>query len=40
VDVQMKSTDFKLGNVKDLRFKNVKVNGKKMPSPVVSNASK
>jgi alpha-L-rhamnosidase len=34
VDIQLKSTDFKVGNVQDLSFKNVKVNGKKMPAPV------
>lgn len=34
VDVQFKSNDFKLGNVDNLKFKNVRINGKKMPSPV------
>ncbi|WP_205509936.1 glycoside hydrolase family 28 protein [Longitalea arenae] len=34
VDVQLKSTDFKVGHVQDLHFKNVKVNGKKMADPV------
>ena len=34
VDVQFKSTDFKVGDVQNLRFKNVKVNGKKMVAPV------
>jgi alpha-L-rhamnosidase len=33
VDVQLKSTDFQIGNVQRLRFKNVKVNGKTMPVP-------
>jgi polygalacturonase len=33
VDVQLKSLDFKVGNVQNLRFKNVKVNGKKMNAP-------
>jgi polygalacturonase len=33
VDVQLKSNDFKLGNVQNLRFKKVKVNGKKISSP-------
>ena len=34
VDIQLKSTDFKLGDVQNLRFKRVKVNGKKMVAPV------
>jgi alpha-L-rhamnosidase len=34
VDVQLKSTDFKVGNVQNLHFKKVKVNGNKMPDPV------
>lgn len=34
VDLQLKSTDFKLGNVQDLQFKNVNVNGKTMTAPV------
>lgn len=34
VTVQLKSTDLKLGNVQNLRFRNVKVNGKKMSSPI------
>jgi alpha-L-rhamnosidase len=29
VDVQLKSTEFKVGKVNNLSFKNVKVNGKK-----------
>ncbi|SEO14114.1 glycoside hydrolase family 28 protein [Niastella yeongjuensis] len=33
VDVTLKSTDFHLGNVQNLRFKNVKVNGKNLPTP-------
>lgn len=33
VDVDLRSTDFHLGNVQNLRFKNVKVNGKNMPAP-------
>jgi polygalacturonase len=33
VDVQFKNTDFKLGDVQNLRFKKVKVNGKKMVAP-------
>jgi polygalacturonase len=33
VDVQLKSTDFQLGNVQGLRFRKVKVNGKAMPVP-------
>jgi alpha-L-rhamnosidase len=33
VDIQLKSTDFKLGDVQNLRFKRVKVNGKKMVAP-------
>lgn len=36
VNVQLKSTDFQVGNVQNLRFKNVKVNGKKMSVPVAS----
>lgn len=38
VDVQLKSTDFQVGNVHQLRFKNVKVNGKTMPAPTPANA--
>lgn len=34
VDLQLKSTDFKLGNVQGLQFKKVKVNGKKMKALV------
>lgn len=34
VDLQLNSTDFKVGNVQNLRFENVKVNGKKMDAPV------
>lgn len=34
VDLQLKSSDFKLGNVQGLQFKKVKVNGKKMKAPV------
>ncbi len=33
VDLQLKSTDFKIGNVQGLQFKKVKVNGKKMDAP-------
>jgi alpha-L-rhamnosidase len=33
VDVDLKTTDFQLSNVQNLRFKNVKVNGKTMPAP-------
>jgi hypothetical protein len=33
VDVQLKSADFKLGDVQNLRFKRVKVNGKKLGTP-------
>ncbi|MBO9202490.1 MULTISPECIES: glycoside hydrolase family 28 protein [Niastella] len=33
VDIALKSTDFRLGNVQNLRFKNVRVNGKPMPAP-------
>lgn len=33
VDVQLKSMDFKVGDVQNLRFKNVKVNGKRMRAP-------
>lgn len=32
-DLQLKSTAFKLGNVQNLRFKNVTVNGQKMEAP-------
>ncbi|MEJ6981522.1 glycosyl hydrolase family 28 protein [Pedobacter sp. P351] len=32
-NLKLKSTDFKLANVKGLRFKNVKVNGAKMSAP-------
>lgn len=39
MDVQLKTTDFKLGNVKDLKFKNVKVNGKRMSTPVAQTAN-
>ncbi|WP_207515658.1 glycoside hydrolase family 28 protein [Longitalea luteola] len=34
VDVQLQSTDFKVGKVQGLHFRNVKVNGKKMADPV------
>lgn len=37
-DLQLKSTDFKLGNVQQLQFKKVKVNGKKMDAPVAAKA--
>jgi len=33
VDVELKTTDFRLGNIQNLRFKNVKVNGKTMTTP-------
>jgi alpha-L-rhamnosidase len=33
VDIQLKSPDFKVGDVQNLQFKNVKVNGKKMSAP-------
>ncbi|MBE7171701.1 MAG: hypothetical protein INR73_14010 [Williamsia sp.] len=36
VDVQLKSPDFKLGKVQDLKFRNVKVNGKPMQAPAAS----
>ena len=39
VNVQLKSTDFKLGNVKELRFKNVKVNGAAMSAPAPTEVS-
>lgn len=39
MDVQLKTTDFKLGNVKDLKFKNVRVNGKKMSAPLAQAAN-
>lgn len=35
VDVQLKSTEFKVGKVQNLHFRNVKVNGKKMTDPLV-----
>jgi polygalacturonase len=38
VDVQLKSTNFKVGNVENLRFKKVKVNGKKMTAPTSARA--
>ena len=38
VDLQLKNTDFKLGNVQGLEFKKVKVNGKKMNAPVTGKA--
>lgn len=37
VDVQLKSTDFKVGNVQKLDFENVKVNGNAMTAPTPSN---
>ncbi len=36
VDLQLKSADFKLGNVQGLQFKKVKVNGKKTEAPATS----
>lgn len=33
VDVQLKSTGFKLGNVQNMQFRNVRVNGKTVPAP-------
>ncbi|WP_207425169.1 glycoside hydrolase family 28 protein [Pedobacter sp. SYSU D00535] len=39
VDVELKTTDFQLGNVQGLRFKNVKVNGKALPVPPANNLS-
>lgn len=39
VNVQLKSTDFQLGDVKGLKMKNVKVNGKPMPMPSPSMAA-
>lgn len=36
VDIQLKSTDFKVGKVKDVKFRNVKVNGKRMHAPIAS----
>lgn len=38
VHVELKSEEFQLGAVQGLRFKNVKVNGKKLPSPTASTA--
>ncbi len=40
VDVDLKSANFRLGNVQNLRFKNVKVNGKSLPSPEPKNMVK
>jgi polygalacturonase len=37
VDVQLKSTELQLGNVEKLRFKKVKVNGKRMSAPKSGN---
>lgn len=37
-DLQLKSTDFKLGNVQQLQFKKVKVNGTKMDAPAAAKA--
>jgi alpha-L-rhamnosidase len=37
VDVQLKSTALQLGNVQNLRFRKVKVNGKLMPVPTPAN---
>jgi len=34
VDVTLKTTDFDLGDVKELRFRNVKVNGQEMEAPI------
>lgn len=36
VDIQLKSPDFKVGKVLDLKFRNVKVNGKLIHAPVAS----
>jgi hypothetical protein len=38
VDVQLKSTDFKVGNVDQLRFNKVKVNGAEVPAPASTKA--
>lgn len=38
VDVQFRSTDFRVGTVQNLRFKKVKVNGKKMDAPAAKKA--
>lgn len=40
VDVDLNSTKFHLGNVQNLRFNNVKVNGKTMATPVSNSLSK
>jgi polygalacturonase len=40
VDVQLKSTDFQLGDVTGLRFENVSVNGVAMSAPAKSSESK
>jgi polygalacturonase len=34
VDVQLKNADFQVGHVQNLKFRNVRVNGKKMPDPI------
>jgi hypothetical protein len=39
VDLQLTSLDFQLGDVKGLKLKNVKVNGKPMPVPASSIAA-
>lgn len=38
VDIQLKSTDFEVGNVQNLRFRKVKVNDKKMSAPTPGKA--
>lgn len=38
-DLQLKSTDLKLGNVQDLKFKNVKINGKKFTTPAPASVA-
>jgi len=39
VDLKLGSTSFELGDVKGLRYKNVKINGKKMKVPAASSAN-
>lgn len=39
-DLRFENTDFKLGKVEGLRYKNVRVNGKKVKAPVPAEVSK
>ena len=38
-DLQLSNPEFKVGNVQNLRFENVKVNGKEVQAPLMATKS-